>query len=250
MLPLDPTAPLDAVVVTDGRTEYLQRSLDSWVKHGAGPFAQVIVVDDSADAQHAYRVEQMFPGATIVHHPEKRGMAAAVRSGWSRITSGFALHLEEDFVQTRPLPDLAEVCDVLATHEGLANMGFEREPWWGIELELGQLAAIKSQSSWFAERDRWSEHDHIYSLNPHVVPRRTFRWGWPDGNEAGQTRRMLGQYDAGDFLELFGDRLAPEDQALLEGGTLGPFRFGCWGHVGGPTYYEHIGHLRSSGWRL
>ena len=216
---------VDLVVVTDGRTPYLQRCIESLQRVGFGSFNKVIVVDDSASPQHGAKVDEWFAGSDIVHHPEKRGMAQAVRSGWDRIEADYAFHLEEDFVLLRELPAMKEVLPVLEAHKHLANMGFKRKPWWGREVELDdQLAAICEQSTRVQSHESWTQHDHIYSLNPHLVPRRIFKWGWPDGNEAGQTVRLLDETE--------------------------PYTFGMWGHVGDAPYFEHIGVQRSLGWAL
>lgn len=216
---------LALVVVTDGRADYCAETLDAAAQY-LPEFDSRWIINDSGVVDYGYWLQKTYPGYRVVSHTERRGMAGAVRSGFEQLTRSEATHamwLEEDMVLLRE-PPIRQAVAVLEKCFELAQVTFKRKPWWGREVDLGdQLAAIVEQ----AGEHRFvagsvTEHDFIFSLNPCVIPRRVFELGWPDGNEAEQTRLLLAQ----------------------------GFRFAMWGKPGDPDYVEHIGAARSAGWRL
>ena len=215
---------LALVVVGDGRREYLQQSVPAATRHILHPINARIMVDDSGNPAYGDWLDQTYP--EFIHvHGGRRGMAGAVQAGFTAALEhdpDYVCWVEEDMVLLRDLP-VAGAAQVLDAIPELAQVTFKRKPWWGREVDLDdQLAAICEAAPNHGERERYTWHDHIFSLNPCVIPARILKRGWPAGNEAEMT------------------------QQLLADGYL----FATWGHVGDEPFVEHIGERRGDGWRL
>jgi hypothetical protein len=169
----------------------------------------------------------------VVDDTEHRlGMAGAVQAGfdWALSTDAeFVLWVEEDF-RFVDLP-LTGMAWVLTHCRHLAQVVLKRQPWSVEEQQAGgQIEtnpAAYSECSAFGANIHWVEHSTLFSLNPCLLPRRTLELGWPSGplgvgNESGMTQRCQ---NAG-------------------------LRFAYYGKRDDPPRCEHVGHHRSSGWRL
>lgn len=205
------------VVVTDGRWPYLQEMLRSASRYLSYPFAHLRIVDDSGtDA------EMVWPdGFEIVRHPARLGLAAAVQSAWSGLPAeiDMVFHVEEDFVFVEDV-DIDGMATTLKEHGRLAQLVLKRQPWSPPEVVAGGI--IEQAPDEYKQRDGWVEHTRIFSLNPCLVPRDVVDLGWPDGNEAEMTARLVA---AG-------------------------WSFGFWGRRGDPPRCLHIGVQRSAAWKL
>lgn len=212
-------------VVTDGRWGYLERALTAAQEFLPGVDAMVVVNDSGQE------LPIPILGAEIVNHPERRGLAAAVQSVWDHAAAqgwDYLFHLEEDFVLTEPV-ELARMANVLQRVPRLASLTLKRQPWSPQEVAAG--GQIELCPDEYEERHIAGAfvcfHEptgipHVFSLNPSLIPRRTFSLGWPAGNEAGFTEQCAEQ----------GWRLA------------------YWGRKSDPPRCLHIGERRSHGWQL
>lgn len=176
---------------------------------------------------------QLFATRIESHDTVGLGMARGIQAAWDlalRQEWDYLLHWEEDMLPTRPAP-LDDAVAVLEAHPHVAQMLFQRAPWWGSDPEmqtgsvLGGMLTVAPDK--VVQRDGWAEQTHIFSLNPCLIPRRVVELGWPEGplgigNESGMTIRLL---------------------------ALG-MSFGVWTPADGLTYAEHIGHERGTGWKL
>lgn len=217
------------VVVGNGRTSMLDQVVEAafqWLP----PFDRYLMVDDSGELDVRRHLDIMYPDFLIEHHAENRGMAAAVQTGFDLALDTGCRHvfwLEEDMLLTAA-PPVEVAVDVLDTAPWLAQMCFRREPVAGnpAEQEFGdQLAAICAQARTVYDRDGWTAHDFIFSLNPCLIPRRILELGWDTGNEAGMT-------------------------AVLSDPQWG-YLFGSWGQPGdGQVWARHIGGQRGAKWQL
>lgn len=188
------------------RTQYLPQVIDSWANNHWDLYVSHLEFHDQGG---------------------KLGMAAAINLAWRQILTyewDYLLHAEEDMLLLGPLPLDAAIA-ALEADASLAQMLFQRKPWWGsdVEMQTGSvLGAIQQVSTDFRQYDDYATHQHIFSLNPCLIPRRVVELGWPVGNESGMTEQL----------------------------TAAGYRFGCWGHPDSPPLIEHLGHERSEGWRL
>lgn len=175
-------------------------------------------------------LEQFHPEAyesrIEYHDTDGQGMAVAINTAWDICLDtpwDYLLSVEEDMLLLAPLP-IDEAVAALETNQHLSQMVFKREPWHHpIEQELGDvLAAILQLATWTHNHDTYWAHNHIFSLNPCLIPRRIVEMGWPTGNETGMTNQI-------------------HDATMI---------FGMWGQPGDPALVRHIGHNRAPGWQL
>lgn len=224
------TCVIALVVIGNGRLDYLKQAITSAQRH-LNPIHACIMVNDSGDPAIGRELDETYPGFRIIHHAQNQGMAAAVQSGWSaalETPADWIVHLEEDMEMIRDVP-LIESINVLKVSPTLAQMCWKREPWWGSSAEIShgdQLLAICDQSNW-GQTDTHTFHDHLFSLNPCVIPRRIVEMGWPGGplgvgNESGMTDK------------------------LKEAGYL----FGSWGGFSDEPWCRHLGYERGTAWQL
>ena len=215
------------VVISDRANTYLPECLDA-VREYLPRFDKTILVDDSGgDLTRLYlNVDTWFDEAIL--HPERRGLAAAVNSGWSAAAGyDFLFHLEEDMVLTAPVM-VDRMANILAA-SSLAQVALKRKSdraevaWHGHEHTLdtpdyreetiaGEVVTICQPS----------HPDHVFTLNPCLIPHRVFSEGWPSGNEEAMTQRCV---------------------------TNG-WQLGYWGSKTDPDRCFHIGEARSAGWKL
>jgi hypothetical protein len=213
------------VVVTDGR-DYLPATLDAAIERlgvcdGTANGDTWILVDDSGAGTTRHPVFDH-----VIEHPERRGLAGAVQSGWTAalgLGADFVFHLEDDF-HLETLVPVISMAHILDSHPYLCNMVLPRQPWSPEEAEKGTyLASFPTAVEHHEDGHTWLEHRQIFSLNPSLIPRRTLELGWPAGNEAEMTE-MLGVF--------------PER------------RFGFWGSRADPPWVRHVGTYRAAGWKL
>ncbi len=170
------------VIITDGRWRYLNEMFVSAREWLTYPFSHVRIVDDSG-------CEPLGPWSDefeVVRHPRRLGLAAAV----------------------------------LKEHGRLAQLVLKRQAWSPEELAAGGI--MECHPAEYRQRDGWVEHSRIFSLNPCLIPREVVEMGWPAGNEAEMTARLVA---AG-------------------------WSFGFWGRRDDPPRCLHIGEHRSAGWSL
>lgn len=205
------------VVVTDGRWQYLQEMLRSARRFLSYPFAHLRIVDDSGGAA----TYQWPDGFEVLRHPQRQGLAAAVQTAWAGLPKeiDMILHVEEDFVFVEDV-DIDGMAMKLEEHGRLAQLVLKRQPWSPEECQAGGI--IECHPDEYKQRDGWVEHSRIFSLNPCLIPREVIDMGWPGGNEAEMTAR------------------------LVEGG----WSFGFWGGRADPPRCVHIGVQRSTAWKL
>lgn len=188
------------VIITDRGDLYLphmRASMDQYVDY---PWSITITIDDRS------------------HH---YGMAGAVRAAWDLLPedTDFVFHCEEDFVFRQPVP-VDHICKTLEYNTHLAQIVLKRQPWSAEEQAAGGI--IECHPDDYEDQAGWVEHSRIFSLNPCVYPYWITRVGWPDGNEAEFTQRMLNH----------------------------GMRFAFWGSRADPPMVIHIGTVRARGWRL
>ena len=121
--------------------------------------------------------------------------------------------------------------EVLEANQHLAHLVLRRQPWNSDEIAAGTMGGFEDSTECFMwnpdpnsplQSFHWTEHEHWYTTNPALVPRRTFEREFPAGSEVA-----------------FGAELMAEGQ-----------RFAFWGRPDDPPRVTHIGTLRSKEWQL
>lgn len=199
------------VVVTDGR-EHLPHTLASFCENVAGVTGGRILVDDSGDPGYNATMRERFAWDAVICHPQRLGLAAAVRSGWAQATRfgwEYLFHLEDDWHFDAEL-DAGAWAAALARRPRWAQVVAKRGPVNREEFAAGgicECAPDEYHDAVLSDLGRFTTHKRIFSLNPCVVPRRVFSHGWPDGNEAGQTVSLVSH--GYEFAFAGGKRSAP-----------------------------------------
>jgi hypothetical protein len=170
---IDPVS-LTLLLIGDGRERYRKRCLASARRHlPEFVFEHEVEVDDS---------------------DHQLGFAGAIRIGWAQVTTDWVLHVEEDFVFTRPVP-VEEMIHLLRRYPYLAQVALKRQPVSPAEIDAGGVVELHSEE--FTEcNDKhatWVEHRRYFTTNPSIYPSRICDLGWPqeEGSERAFTDRIL-----------------------------------------------------------
>ena len=141
---------LAAVVITDGRGELLERMWDSALDNIGGITKAKIMVgaDDSGDEGYGAWLERTFPLIEWRHHPERQGLAAAIRTAWANLpldNLDYILHLEDDLEFPKPI-DLGAWMDPFRYEPMLAQVCLQRGPQAPTEIAAGGILRLYEQT--------------------------------------------------------------------------------------------------------
>ena len=209
------TPKLALMVITDGRWDYLQRTLESAAVALDWPWHQKILVDDSGE-------ELGFSpdGFKFVKNLPRRGLAGAIQSGWDALNKDidYVFHLEDDFIFP-DVVDLELMIEILEYEPELAQVALLRQPWSPEEQQAGGIYSINPER--FKQKYGFVQQSHLFTFNPCLYP-------------IGVAR----DYRAGLEAELTADLLADD------------WRFGYLGELGDDPKTIHIGIRRSRNYQL
>ena len=218
---------ISLLVITDGRTNLLRRTIASFEEQVTGPIIERWIYDDSGNRKVREAIAKNHPSFTIINHPtgERQGFAGAMRAAWEGLRqesiADWVFHLEDDFTFNRPV-DLARIVDVLVKRPNLCQMALVRQAWNPDEIEAGGLIQTRPDefvSHLDREGNSWLEHDLFFTTNPSVYRRSLYEmFDWPEGAES-EGRFGLKLREAG-------------------------FRFGYWGAKDDDPLVHHIGEHR------
>lgn len=153
------------LVITDGRSDYLARTLTSAQELLPDVFDDRIVIDDTA---------------------HELGFAGAIQAGWDQIgDADYIFHLEGDFVFNQPVP-VEQMVRLLEKRPQLAQVVLKRQPWNHDERRAGGIVEQHPADFWecFDGDITWTEHRRFFSTNPCVYPAAIARLGWPQESES------------------------------------------------------------------
>lgn len=146
------------LIITDGREDYLERTLAS-AQQNLPAFDQRIFVDDTS---------------------HELGFAGAIQKGWDQVETDFVFHLEADFTFNQPVP-VYRMVRLLDRQPHLAQVALKRQAWNEEEKAAGGIVELHPDD--FTERVEdnlaWTEHRRFFTTNPSVYPARLCRIGWP-----------------------------------------------------------------------
>ena len=209
------TPKLALMVITDGRWDYLQRTLESAAVALDWPWHQKILVDDSGE-------EKGFcpDGFEFVKNLPRRGLAGAIQSGWDALDKDidYVFHLEDDFIFP-DVVDLELMIEILEYEPELAQVALLRQPWSPEEQQAGAIYSINPER--FKQKYGFVQQSHLFTFNPCLYP-------------IGVAR----DYRAGLEAELTANLLADD------------WRFGYLGELGDDPKTIHIGIRRSRNYQL
>lgn len=206
---------LALMVITDGRWDYLQRTLESAAECLDYPWHQKILVDDSGEDVGFCPTKFDF-----VKNSPRRGLAGAIQSGWDALDDDidYVFHLEDDFIFLDEI-DIDWMIEILEYEPELAQVALLRQPWSPEEQQAGGIYRIGPER--FRQKYGYVEQRHLFTFNPCLYP-------------ASITR----EYKAGLEAELSAELLADD------------WRFGYLGELGDEPKTIHIGVRRSRNYQL
>jgi hypothetical protein len=203
-------------VLTNGRPEYLGRSLAAFAEHVTPKPTEVYVYDDSAP-DHTLgptpETVQAFIDADLAPLPsgvrlgsaEKRiGMCAAHARCWEAAAKSdldWVFHIEDDQRILCPI-DLLDLADLLTSFDHLVQMTLMRTPW-GAEVEYGGY--VPQSPDWYhwkeqpvyggyCQTQRWFETTRNWATSPTLFSTalaREFPWSPEPGCETEIGPRIL-----------------------------------------------------------
>ncbi len=216
------------VVLTEGNREHLHNAVAGAQSHLTGRLFHTVMVDDSGDLDHAAYLEATFPTFAHIHHPERRGLSAAARTGWTAALVDsdieFVFLLEEGVTLTRTV-HLDSMAALLRAQPHLGQLVVKREPAGTDEEAAGgvlELAAVQghlladceAKLTWrFAADDpsiertwhlMWTEDRELpFSHDPSLIRREALECLADDPDVTAQLRA------AGYSFAYWGHRAAP-----------------------------------------
>lgn len=222
------------LVMTDGRDDYLARTLASINEMVTGPITRRTIHDDSGDPDHVAWLLRTYPGYTVVAPASRAGFGGAIRSAWASmlcacVTEQFVFATEDDFVFNRPV-NLDAMVDVLTVNLHLVQLALRRQAWNAAERAAGGV--IEQQPDAYEEvtahnGTRWLTHRQFFTTNPSLYRRTLCGMAWPDGDQS------EGRFTA---------QLLTDGSPEVSGAAV---RFGYWGARTDPPWVEHIGVERA-----
>lgn len=206
---------LALMVITDGRWDYLQRTLQSAAEMLDYPWSQRILVDDSGEEVGFCPTKFDF-----VKNTPRRGLAGAIQSGWDALDTevDYVFHLEDDFIFPEPV-DIDLMLEILEYEPDLAQIALLRQPWSPQEEQAGGIYWIEPDR--FKQKHGYVEQKHLFTFNPCLYHASVAR-----------------DYRAGLEAELTAD--------LLKDG----YKFGYLGELNNDPKTIHIGLRRSRNYQL
>lgn len=223
------------LIMTDGRDDVLDRTIQSARAHLGGPIVRWMIYDDTGDGEHREELRRRYPQVRLISAGRRAGFGGAIRRAWTFISlfseADYVFHLEDDFVFNSPV-DLRAMAGVLAACPHLAQMALRRQPWNDAERAAGGVVEQHPGSyieiSGGDDGHAWLEHRRFFTTNPCLYRRELCAAGWPPGAES-EGRFGLSLLEHG-----------------LPWGVAGPdVRFGFWGSRDSGEAVEHIGHQRA-----
>jgi hypothetical protein len=221
------------IVITNGRDDYLAKTIASFDNMVDGDVGVRLLYDDTGDAMHVRQMVERY-GDRFHVAPSRdtiraRGFGGAIHYCWQWVCGwnvvgdkiDHVFHLEDDFTFNRPV-DLAHLARVLDKHPYLAQLALRRQPWNATEREAGGVVEAMPDAYVECEHEdrAWLEHRLFWTTNPSLYRASLCEFGWP-----------VVPRSEGIFTHLL--RQDPD------------VRFGYWGARDSGEWVTHIGEQRT-----
>jgi len=92
---------VSVVITACGRIELLKRTIDSFYDTNTYPITEFIIVEDSGKEKNHDRLRKLYPEHTLILNPKNRGQIACVDDAYSRVTTPYIFHSEDDWEYRR-----------------------------------------------------------------------------------------------------------------------------------------------------
>jgi hypothetical protein len=169
------------LIMTNGRREYLKRTLSTLGKlHGN--FSRILIHDDSGDDNyHSWLKQFNYELATT----NRVGFAGAMISAWQKLkedSNEWIFHLEEDFLIMDDVY-VGDMINVIKHNNHIKEIVLLRQPIGGRERRKGGI--IASHPEQYEDKtdgtNYWLEHRVNFSCNPCVYKKSLiYEYSWPN----------------------------------------------------------------------
>lgn len=218
-------------MLTNGRPDYLARTLAAFSEHVHPQPSEVYIFDDGLlTPREAFAP---YEDATVEGAKVTKGMCAAHAFCWVRAAESrfkWVFHIEDDYVILRPV-GLPLMADVIEANPHLVQMTLVRCPW-GFEIEHGGYIPKDpgwyvrqggaEDPSWHPGAQEWIETTRNWAVAPTLFPTAVARKHWWPAERGCETT--------------IGPRILEQEPDA---------RFGLWGW--GEPWVAHIGVDRQKG---
>ncbi len=169
------------LIMTNGRQEYLERTLSTLEKlHGN--FSRILIHDDSGDEDYHNWLKQFnYELATT----KRIGFAKAMISAWQKLkedSNEWVFHLEEDFLFMDDVY-VNNMIDVIKHNDYIKEIVLLRQPIGYRERIKGGIIALHPER--YEDKtdgiNYWVEHRVNFSCNPCIYKKSLiYEYPWPD----------------------------------------------------------------------
>jgi hypothetical protein len=218
------------LVMTDGRDEYLCKSVASALAHLDGPITRRVMHDDTGDDEYRRGLAAAYPTFEHINGGKRQGFGGAIRSAWSHLALGserYVWHHEADFIYNEPVP-INGLIQLLQAYPHLVQVALRRQPWGQAEELAGGV--VEQHPAAYTDKSlgkyQWLEHRLFLTTNPSIYRRTLCTLGWPEGDQS--EGRFTHQLLRDGSPEVDGERV----------------RFAYWGERDSEPWVTHIGHQR------
>lgn len=209
------------LVITDGRKEYIHKTIESASLNLEGPMGPMFMFDDSGEELHRRWLRINFPNFELIYKPIRQGAGGAINSAWEHIRQyefDYVFHLEDDFTFNRTIP-LNDMVRVLEDNPHVYQMALRRQAWSTEEIRIGGI--IEKHPEEFHQQDGWISHNMFFTNNPNLY------------------RKSLIE------TRVFPNVKESEGHFTIGIRASDPYaQFGYWGQKTDPPWVEHIGVYR------
>jgi hypothetical protein len=177
------------------KREFLETTAASLRKHATG-ITDLVVVDDSGDAEHHAWLDDNGYQFVTVDPYESQGYLAAMNVVWETAQCYVAegvphvLLWEEDFVLHKPF-DLIDLADLLTIDPKLAQVNLQRQAVYKIERRLGYMQSHQRRGydlhSVLTVDIPWVRRRRPFTTNPGMIQGSVLSMEWPTREEADAT---------------------------------------------------------------
>jgi len=207
---VSPRPTVTLIVHTDGRREYISRSVPSLLEQLNGPVIKRVIYDDSGDPAYKAWLAETFPIFNVVGPARRLGYTGSMRAMWSyldrRCQSDYVFQAEDDFLYDEPI-DLEPMIQTLAQNPYLRQLALLRDAYYPRELEAGGIIAEHPEAYEHVHANGHSrvEHRLYFTANPSLFRRSLCRTPWPSAPSSERVYTDLLNRDPNSRFAYWGD---------------------------------------------
>ena len=171
------------LIITNGRREYLERTLSTLGKlHGN--LSRILIHDDSGDEDYHNWLKQFNYELAAT---KRVGFRGAMISAWQKLkedSNGWVFHLEDDFLFLDDVY-IDNMINVIKNHNYIKQIVLLRQPIGNRSREQIKGGIIASHPERYEDKtdgiNYWVEHRVGFSCNPCIYKKSLiYEYPWPD----------------------------------------------------------------------